>query len=425
MSDNIFRFKVKQKSKDGKARLGELRTPHGVIETPNFVPVGTQGTVKGLTAQELQDLGAQVVLSNTYHLHLRPGEEIVKDLGGVGKFMGWGGPTMTDSGGFQVFSLGVAKKKVKLKDVHGRRMSKFSKSVFVTPDETQVVLPAVTKTREERDLKKLKAAKVSEEGVWFYSHVDGRKLWFDAELSIKIQEDLGADLIVAFDDHESPLWDHELTKISLERTSRWGVYSLKAKTRSDQLMYGVVHGGMYEDLRRFSAQFTDKYFPAVSIGGAYTSKEILYRVLEWCVPYFQEDKSRHLLGIAEVADLFEGVERGMDLFDCVAPTRRGRHGNAYVHPREKRKFGNKDNFTIQLTNGVFKNDKSPLDPECECSTCVNYTRAYLHHLFMAGEMLGMRLVSYHNVYFIVNLMKEMRQAIGEGRFGEMKREWIR
>lgn len=419
----MFKFTIKIKDKKTRARLGVLRTPHGVIETPNFVPVGTQGTVKGLSPQDLRDIGVQVVLSNTYHLHLRPGADLVEELGGIANFMGWNGPTMTDSGGFQVFSLGAAQRKVVLKDIHGRKLSKFSKSVFIHPDEFRLKLSAVTKTREEKELNKLKAAIVDEEGVWFYSHIDGRKLWFDAELSVRLQEQLGADLIVAFDDHESPLWDHELTKLSLERTSRWGVYSLKTKTRKDQLMYGVVHGGMFEDLRKFSAKFTDKYFPAISIGGSYTSKEVLYKVIEWCVPYFQEDKPRHLLGIGEVADLFEAVERGMDFFDCVSPTRRGRHGNVYIQPENG---GSREtNFTIQLTNSKYKNDTRPIDPGCECYTCQNFTRAYLHHLFASEEILRLRLASYHNMYFIVNLMREMREAIGEGRFGELKKKWVK
>lgn len=418
----MFKFSIKVKGVKSRVRLGVLKTPHGDIETPNFVPVGTQATVKGLSAPELKEMGAQVVLSNTYHLNLRPGADIVEKLGGLAKFASFEMPTMTDSGGFQVFSLGAAQKKVVLKDVHGRKLSKFSKSVFLEQNANQIVLPAVTKTREDKQLNKLKAAMVNNEGVWFYSHIDGRKLWFDAELSIKLQEQIGADLIVAFDDHESPLWDHELTKLSLERTSRWGVASLKAQKRDDQLMYGIVHGGRYEDLRKFSAQFTDKYFPAVAIGGSYTSKEVLYKVIEWCVPYFQEDKPRHLLGIGEIADLFEAVERGMDLFDCVAPTRRARHGNIYIHPKSG---GTRvRNFTMQITNSVFKEDKRPLDPECVCSSCRNFTRSYVHHLFMADEMLGMRLASYHNVFFIVKLMKKMREAIGEGRFGKLKTEWV-
>jgi queuine tRNA-ribosyltransferase/7-cyano-7-deazaguanine tRNA-ribosyltransferase len=370
----------------------------------------------------MEEIGVQMVFANTYHLYLRGKEDVVEKAGGIGRFMGWKGPTITDSGGFQVFSLGAAQRKVVLRDRQGRKLSKFSKSVFITPDVNMPVLPSITKTRQDKELNKLKAARVSEDGVWFYSHINGEKLWFDAELSIKLQEKLGADLIVAFDDHESPLWDYELTKLSLERTSRWGVESLRVHKRRDQLMYGVVHGGAFEDLRKFSAQFTDKYFPAVSIGGSYTSKEVLYSVLDWCVPYFQEDKPRHLLGIGEVADLFEGVCRGIDFFDCVAPTRRARHGNIYIKPASGgRPSGN---FTFQITNARFSADISPLDPLCECYTCKNFSRAYIYHLFKAEEILGLRLATYHNVFFISDLMRQMREAIGEGRFLEMKSDWV-
>ncbi|MEN9407486.1 MAG: hypothetical protein RLZZ455_702 [Candidatus Parcubacteria bacterium] len=410
-----------------------LKTPHGDILTPNFNPVGTQATVKTLSALDLKEIGAQIVLSNTYHLNLRPGAQVIKEMGGLAKFMGFthgpsfaksaeGKPTMTDSGGFQVFSLGAALKKVVMKDRQGMSLSKFSKSVFLSPADTVHVLPAVTKTTAEKQLNKLKAAKVHEDGVWFYSHIDGSKNWFDAEVSVSLQEKMGADLIVAFDDHESPLWDYETTKLSVERTNRWGVASLAAQKRRDQLMYGVVHGGMYEDLRKASAMFTDKHFPAVSIGGSYTSKDVLYNTLEWCVPYFQDDKPRHLLGIGEVQDLFEGVARGIDFFDCVAPTRRGRHGTFYISPQNG--GSSKQNFTMNIQNVKYSMDQEPIDPGCECMTCQNYTRAYIHHLVKADELLAQRLGSYHNVYFIVNLVKRIRESILEGSFQQMKEQWL-
>ncbi len=418
----MFEFKILQRDPHSNARAGRLSTPHGDILTPNFNPVGTQATVKTLSSQDLKAIGAQIVLSNTYHLFLRPGVNTVSTLGGLAEFQSWNGPTMTDSGGYQVFSLGVAQKKVVIRDRHGRKLSKFSKSVFLDPSQQAGLLPAVTKTTEEKQLKKLRAAKISEEGVWFYSHIDGSRHWFDAEVSIQAQEKLGADLIVAFDDHESPLWDHETTLVSLERTNRWALQSLSAQTRDDQLMYGVVHGGWYEDLRKESAKFTDKYFPAVSIGGSYSSKEVLRHVLEWCVPYFQEDKPRHLLGIGEVEDLFEGVSRGIDFFDCVAPTRRGRHGNLYISPLTGGRKQN--NFTLQITNAQYTLDTAPIDPVCECFTCQNYTRAYLRHLFTADELLAQRLGSYHNVYFIVSLVKRIRESILESSFGELKATWL-
>ena len=428
-----FSFSIVSADKKSKARAGILKTPHGEILTPNFNPVGTQATVKTLSSLDLKEIGAQIVLSNTYHLNLRPGAQVIKEMGGLAKFMSWedgphfakasrGKPTMTDSGGFQVFSLGAALKKVVLKDRQGMSLSKFSKSVFLSPADTVHVLPAITKTSAEKQLNKLKAAKVHEDGVWFYSHIDGSKNWFDAEVSISLQEKMGADLIVAFDDHESPLWDYEMTKLSVERTNRWGVASLAAQKRKDQLMYGVVHGGMYEDLRKASAMFTDKHFPAVSIGGSYTSKDVLYKTLEWCVPYFQDDKPRHLLGIGEVQDLFEGVARGIDFFDCVAPTRRGRHGTFYISPQNG---GRKEhNFTMNVQNSKYMMDQDPIDPGCQCMTCQNYTRAYIHHLVKADELLAQRLGSYHNVYFIVNLVKRIREAILDGSFEEMKNQWL-
>lgn len=419
----MFRFTIQQKDTVTKARAGVLKTPHGDILTPNFNPVGTQGTVKTLSSLDLKEIGAQIVLSNTYHLNLRPGAQVIKEMGGLASFMGWSGPTMTDSGGFQVFSLGAALKKVVLHDREGRSLSKFSKSVFLSPADTAFVLPAVTKTRQEKELNMLKAAMVHEDGVWFYSHIDGSKNWFDAEVSISLQEKMGADLIVAFDDHESPLWDYERTKLSVERTNRWGIASLEAQKRKDQLMYGVVHGGMYEELRKASAMFTDKHFEAVSIGGSYTSKDILYKTLEWCVPYFSEEKPRHLLGIGEVQDLFEGVARGIDFFDCVAPTRRGRHGTFYISPENGGRKEN--NFTMNVQNAKYQLDTDPIDPGCLCMTCQNYTRAYIHHLVKADELLAQRLGSYHNVYFIVNLVKRIREAILDGSFEQMKKYWLR
>ena len=418
-----FHFSVLQKDKSSQARAGRLSTPHGDILTPNFNPVGTQATVKTLSSQDLKDIGAQIVLSNTYHLGLRPGSETIQKMGGLGKFMSWEGPTMTDSGGYQVFSLGVAQKKVLIKDRHGRKLSKFSKSVFLNPAEFSNQLPAITKTREEKERRKLREAKVHEDGVWFYSHIDGSKRWFDAEVSIKLQEQLGADLIVAFDDHESPLWDYETTQVSLERTNRWALQSLAAQKRKDQLMYGVVHGGMYQDLREASARFVEKYFEAVSIGGSYTSKDVLYKVMEWSLKHFSEEKPRHMLGIGEVQDLFEGIARGIDFFDCVAPTRRGRHGNLYISPQNGGRKEN--NFTLQITNAQFAFDENPIDPGCECFTCQHYTKAYLRHLFMADELLGQRLASIHNVYFIVNLVKRIRESIFEEGFKELYTHWIR
>ncbi len=409
----MFTFTVL--AKDNKARLGKLVTPHGEIKTPCWVPVGTQASVKALSPKDLQEIGAQIVLANTYHLHLRPGEDTIEKMGGLSNFMGWSGPTMTDSGGYQVFSLGTAQHK------HNKDKKKLSK--FTKKEEGTFVDTLIEKERMNKSVKaRIKPATIDEEGVTFFSHLDGSQQRFTPETSIRMQEKIGADLIVAFDDHESPLWNYEETKISLDRTNRWGIQSLEALKRKDQLMYGVVHGGIYEDLRIASAKFTDEHFPAISIGGSYTSKEILYNVIDWTVPFFSEDKPRHLLGIAEIADLFEAVERGMDFFDCVAATRRARHANIYLSPRNG---GTKaKSFAYQLLVEKFKESSEPLDPGCACYTCQHFTRGYIHHLFKADELLGYRLTTYHNVYFVTKLMEQIRVSIGEGRFSRLKQEWL-
>jgi len=416
-------FIIDKKDKHSKARVGVLSTPHGIVHTPAFIPVGTQATIKTLTPHELKDMGAEIVLANTYHLHLRPGEEVIEKMGGLSKFMSWNGPTMTDSGGFQVFSLGAAQKKVMVRGQNGDKLSKFSKSVFLSPnDDKQFVLPAITKTREDKQIIKLKSAKVTEDGVKFYSHIDGHMEWFDSEKSIAIQEKLGADLTVAFDDHESPLWDFEMTKLSVERTNRWGLASLAAQTRDDQLMYGVVHGGHFPELRIDSAKFTNKYFKALAIGGSYTSKQVMYQMIDSCIPHFDEEKPRHLLGIAEVQDLFEAVSRGMDFFDCVAATRRGRHGSLYIAPTTG--GTTKNNYILQIKNAKYATDPLPIDPTCTCYTCTHYSRSYVSHLFKADELLGQRLGALHNVHFIVNLARKIREALLEDRFDTLKKEWV-
>ena len=421
-SNSPFTFTILTKDKKSNARLGELKTPHGTIKTPTFVPVGTLASVKAITPHDLHAMGTQIVLANTYHLHLRPGEDVIAQMGGLSKFMSWNGPTMTDSGGYQVFSLGVALRKETNKDGSGKKLNKFTKSVFLNTADTVPLLPSVTKTTEDRQKRKLKSALVNDDGVWFYSHLNGDKEWFDSEKSIKIQEKLGADLIVAFDDHESPLWDYETTKLSLERTSRWAISSLKTHKRKDQLMYGIVHGGRYEELRKFSAQFTNKYFDAISIGGSYTSKEVLFQMISSCVPYFDEEKPRHLLGIGEIEDVFESVSRGMDFFDCVAPTRRARHGSLFIHPHNGGR--KKNNFVLHITNKKFQTDPDPIDPGCHCSVCQNFTRAYLHHLFTTNELLAFQLATQHNLFFITTLMNEIREAIGDESFHLLKVKWL-
>jgi tRNA-guanine transglycosylase len=424
----MFRFLLEKKDKLSKARAGILKTPHGNIETPCFIPVGTQATVKTLAANDLKDIGAQIVLGNTYHLSLRPGVEVVKKMGGLAAFQGWQGPTMTDSGGFQVFSLGVAAKYArreggKLSPVTGK-LGKFSKhSEFIPERDLEYGKDTEFVLQMKRRSQKVKPARIDDDGVTFYSHIDGSQQRLDPKISVELQEALGADLVVQFDDHESPLWSYEETKKSLERTNRWGVASLASKKRTDQLMYGVTHGGIFEDLRVKSAKFIDQHFAAIAIGGAYTSKDVLYKVIDLSVPYFTEDKPRHLLGIGEIADIFEAIERGMDFFDCVAPTRRGRHGTLYVFPQNGGRKEN--NFCINIFNAKYQFDQNPINPGCECLTCQHYTRSYIRHLFVADELTAQRLGSYHNVYFVINLVKMIRESILEGRFEEIKREWLK
>ena len=316
-------FKIIKKDTNSKARAGVISTPHGEIETPIFVPVGTQASVKSLDPRQIHELGAQVVLANTYHLHLRPGEDIIKKFGGLAKFMSWNGPTFTDSGGFQVFSLGVGKEGGGVKFLRDDKVQGSSQQT--TPRAGRIESEFIPFSSGRLN-------KITEEGVTFQSHIDGSTQYLSPETSIAIQEKLGADLIVAFDDLESPNYDYDKTKESLEMTNRWELRSKKAHKRKDQLMYGVTHGGQFKDLREESARFVDENFDAIALGGAHLSKANLYDVIDWTTDIVDEEKPRHLLGIGEVDDLFEGIERGIDTFDCVSPTRIGRTGFFFIAP---------------------------------------------------------------------------------------------
>ncbi|MBP9716359.1 MAG: tRNA guanosine(34) transglycosylase Tgt [Candidatus Levybacteria bacterium] len=383
-------------SKDKSARAGVIKTPHGDVLTPAFFPVGTKGTLKSMTGAQIREIGPQAVLGNTYHLMLQPGEEMVEKMGGLSKMMDWNGPTFTDSGGFQVFSLGVGLEKPGVK---------FLKEEIATNIEE-------SKPRLNR---------ITEDGVEFQSHIDGSKHMLSPESSIKIQEKLGADLIVAFDDLESPTYDESKTLKSLELTERWLLRSLKAQKRSDQLIYGVTHGGQFENLRKKSAEFVNSHFDAIALGGAHASKKNLYEVVEWTVSCLDEDKPRHLLGIGEVDDIFEAVERGIDTFDCVIQTRLGRMGHVFVSPP----IGNiKNRFRFDITKSKFASDLKPIDENCDCYVCKTYPRAYINHLFRSKELLAYTLASYHNVYFTVNLTNKIRQSIIDGKFASLKNSWI-
>lgn len=392
-----MRFRIIKKAKNSRARSGVIETKHGVIHTPAFIPVGTQATVKGLTVEQLKEIGAESVLCNTYHLYLRPGDKTIKKLGGLHKFMNWDRPIWTDSGGFQAFSLGAAME-------HG-----VSKIANIFPEEGE-------KEHAPRLPKADKFARITEDGVEFRSHLDGSKHFFTPEKSMEIQKNLGADLIFAFDECTSPLHDYAYTKKAMERTHRWAVRCLastKLKSKSEkgktdeQALLGIVQGGAYKDLRVESAKFIGSLdFDGFGIGGSLgKSKADMFKVLDWSVPLLPENKPKHLLGIGSPEDIWEAVKRGIDTFDCVAPTRLGRNGSALV----RRSLGAGGNLNIK--SGRYLKDKNPIDKKCDCYTCQNYTRAYVSHLFKAKEMLGPILTTIHNLRFMENLFKEIRKKI--------------
>ncbi|MDQ3075525.1 MAG: tRNA guanosine(34) transglycosylase Tgt [bacterium] len=391
-------FKIEKKLENSLGRAGVLSTPHGNILTPAFVAVGTKATVKSLSSDQVREVGTQVVLGNTYHLFLQPGDEIVRDAGGIGKFMGWHGPTMTDSGGFQVFSLGAA---------YGKDMSKVLK---VT--DPSLMIP---ERFDDSDAPRL--AKIGQDGVSFKSHLDGSIHYITPEKSIQIQHNLGADIIFAFDECTSPAEDLKYQQEALERTHMWAKRCLeehvKLNIQNKVALFGIVQGGRDENLRKKSAEFISSLdFDGFGIGGSF-AKEDMSTAVKWVNEILPEDKPRHLLGIGEPEDLFMGIENGVDLFDCVLPTRLGRNGTIYTKKGK-----------MIIMNTVFRNDHTPIEEDCDCYTCKNYTRAYIAHLFHGKEMLAGTLASTHNLYFIVNLVKEIRQSILEDKFFEFKQEFL-
>lgn len=390
---------------DGGARAGVIETPHGDIPTPAFAAVGTQASVKALAPDDLLAAGVRVVLANTYHLHLRPGAETVARLGGLHRFMSWPGPTMTDSGGFQVFSLGFGLE-------HG-----VGKIASLFPGEGEPCAGTPGLHGRER------LATVDDDGVTFVSHLDGSRRRLTPEDSIRIQEQLGADIILAFDECTSPLHGHDYTARALERTCRWAERCLAAH-RTGQALYGIVQGGAYPDLRARSARFTAGLsFDGFAIGGSLgRSKADMHRVLEWTIPLLPPDKPRHLLGIGEVEDLFECVARGVDTFDCVGPTRLARNGALLIGPAAG--GSPKNRFRLQIRNAAHAQDGGPVDPSCRCYTCRTFSRAYLRHLFQAGELLAHRLASLHNVTFVMDLMAAIREAILAGRLEDLKTYYL-
>ena len=433
-----FSFKIEKRleKSEGMAhargRAGVLHTPHGVIQTPAFVTVGTKATVKALTPEQVASLGAQVVLANTYHLYLEPGEQIMRDAGGLHAFMNWQGPTMTDSGGFQVFSLGAAFGHSVNEDAaqkSGDAMSGGAKSARkigkialrgAPPSTVDDVAYGVEHTTTSPHQA---FAKIDEDGVNFKSVIDGTMHRFTPERSIEIQHHIGADMIFAFDECTSPYASYEYQKIAMDRTHRWATRSLdyhKAHVKKDgvtnmplQALFGIVQGGRHEDLRKESAKIIGGMdFDGFGIGGSF-DKEDMYSVVGWVNDILPEEKPRHLLGIGEPADFFGGIENGADLFDCVAPTRLARNGSLYTaHGR------------INIHNARYVNDFGKIDA-CGCYTCMHYTPAYLSHLFRSKEMLAATLASIHNLYFTVNLVKKIRQSIIDGTFHQFKTDFLK
>ena len=355
----------------GNVRHGILHTNHGSFETPMFMPVGTLANVKTLVPEELKAVNSAVILSNTYHLWLRPGEDIVQKAGGLHKFMNYDGPILPDSGGFQVFSLAKNKKK-----------------------------------------------DITEEGVHFKSHIDGKALLLTPEKSIEIQNKLDSDIAMSFDECPPASATHEYLKNSLERTLRWAKRGKEVHSNKNQSLFGIVQGGPYEDLRKLSATETVKIdFDGYSIGGVANdgeSKDDMYKAIDYSIPYLPEDKPRYLMGVGEPVDILEGVSRGIDMFDCVLPTRIARHGNAFTHHGK-----------MNLKNLKYREDFTPIEDTCDCYTCKHYTKAYIRHLLVAQEQLAGRLLSIHNIRFLIKLTEDIRTSIDNDNFDEFKNNFIK
>lgn len=363
----MFEFKIHAKSSDSAARLASLTTTHGEIQTPVFMPVGTNATVKTMTSDEVTGLGAKIILANTYHLWMRPGPDLIGKAGGLHKFMNWPGAIITDSGGFQVFSLS-----------------------------------------ENR--------KIEEEGVHFRSHIDGSKHFLSPEKAIEIQTTFGSDVMMQLDECIPYPADYDYVKASSDRTIRWLERCIDTwKTPETQALFGIIQGGMYKDLRIAATEATKSYdLPGIAIGGLSVGEpnELMYEILDSIEPHLPVEKPRYLMGVGTPSDLVEGVYRGVDMFDCVWPTRLGRNGTVIT---------SRGNVTVR--NASYKEDFRPLDPQCDCHACQNYTRAYIRHLIKVNEILGLRLCSYHNVYYLMRLVDQMREAIKEDRYSQFRKEF--
>lgn len=363
-----FNLEILHKDPNSRARTTKINVFGKEVMTPVFMPVGTLASVKFLSPEDIKKINASIILSNTYHLWLRPGEDIVDQAGGIHKFMNYDGPVLTDSGGFQVFSLADARK-------------------------------------------------ISEEGVYFKSHIDGSKLFLSPEKAIQIQQKIGSDIAMSFDECIPYPSDYNYAKKSVARTLRWAKRGKDAHFRNDQALFGIVQGGDYDDLRKECAEaLVEMDFDGYSIGGTSVGedKETMYRMIDYSIKYLPENKPRYLMGVGAVNDILEGIERGVDMFDCVLPTRIARHGTLMTSVGR-----------INIKKAIYKNDFTPLDAKCDCETCQNYTKAYLNHLFRCNEGLGNRLLSIHNLRFLIKLVEDARKAINEDRFQEFKAETLK
>ena len=363
----VVNYELVAEDRKTGARAGLLHTPHGVFKTPMFMPVGTQATVKTVTPEELEEMGAQIILSNTYHLFLRPGTELIHEAGELHRFMNWNKGILTDSGGFQVFSLGAMRK-------------------------------------------------ITEEGVYFRSFLDGSKQFLSPEISIRAQEDLGSDIAMAFDECIPYPADYEYARKSTERTTRWAKRCIKAHQRTDRGIFGIIQGGMYKDLRKQSAmEISSLPFDGMAVGGLSVGEphDLMYDILEETIQWMPKGKARYLMGVGTPDCLVEGVARGVDMFDCVFPTRVARNGMAMIHTGR-----------MNMKNKQYERDFRPIEESCGCYTCRNYTRAYIRLLYKSEELLVFRLVTIHNLYFLLQFMRDMREAIVQGNFSEFREHFM-